>query len=106
MSKIIPINNHLIVEPLEHVSFVASSKETYDEIGVVTAVPAWMEEDREGTALAEYVIKPDIAVGDTVYFDGWLAAKYPTGEDNKVFWLVKYEDVRAVQKQSEAEPQG
>ena len=39
-----------------------------------------------------------IHVGDMVYFDSWLASKYPTGEGDKTFWLVNYEDIRAVQK--------
>ena len=90
-----PINNHLIVEPVEHESFIASSKGTFDEIGVVRAVPIeW--ELYPGTGLVEG--KQPVVVGDKVYFDSWLAAKYPTGEGDKTFWLVNYEDIRAVQK--------
>lgn len=98
---ITPINNHLIVEPVEHESFIASAKGTFDEIGVVLAVPENML-PVPGTL---YEVPP-IEVGDRVYFDSWLAAKYPTGEGDKTFWLVNYEDIRAVQKQTKAEAQG
>ena len=90
-----PINNHLIVEPVEHESFIASTKSTFDEIGVVKAVP----KDYEFSGST--VFPSTVEVGDKVYFDSWLAAKYPTGEGDKTFWLVNYEDIRAVQKQAE-----
>ena len=83
--KIQPINNHLIVEPVEHDRFISSTKGTYEEVGVVIAVPFESP-------------KAIVQIGDKVYFDSWLAAKYPTGEGDKTFWLVNYEDIRAVQK--------
>ena len=100
---ITPINNHLIIEPVEHESFIASSKGSFDEIGIVKAVPVEYHAFLGGTTSDKPML---IEVGDRVYFDSWLAAKYPTGEGDKTFWLVNYEDIRAVQKQTETETQG
>ena len=91
-----PINNHLIIEPVKHDSFIASARGEFDEIGVVIAVPDSIKV-YTGTNIEEDYFK-EINVGDQVYFDSWLAAKYPTGEKDKTFWLVNYEDIRAVQK--------
>lgn len=75
-----PINNHVLLEPIEHSEFVASLKGLYDEAGVVMAV-------------ADGV---DLPVGSIVYFDSWLIAKYPVpGDTSKQHWLVRYEDIRA-----------
>ena len=77
--KIQPINNHLIVEPVEHESFIASADGTFDEIGVVVEVPVELEIDTTGTtALDQKGLRSAVEVGDKVYFDSWLAAKYPT----------------------------
>jgi co-chaperonin GroES (HSP10) len=98
--KIQPINNHLIVEPVEHESFIASATGTFDEIGVVKALPPELQDEfGTGTSAPDMkALQSVIEVGDKVYFDSWLAAKYPTGEKDKTFWLVNYEDIRAVQK--------
>lgn len=58
-------------------------------MGVVKALP---------DEFSEVAVEGKPEVGDTVFFDSWLAACYPTGEEDKVFWLVNYEDVRAIQK--------
>lgn len=82
-----PINNHLLIEPVKHESFLASSdKDVYDEIGIV---------------LESY--SPQVKVGDKVYFDSWMAAKFPTGEGDKYYWLVKLEDIRAIESNDEDE---
>lgn len=73
-----PVNGHLLIEPLEQESFIPSEQGTYQEIGVVVA---------SGDC-------GDVSPGDKVYFDSWLAAKYPNGRD--FYWLVKWEDVRAI----------
>jgi hypothetical protein len=66
-----------MIQPLETSSFIASDRTTYQEIGKVI----------EG---------PDELVGTLVYFDSWLAKKYPvTGEIDKFVWFVKYEDLVA-----------
>lgn len=75
-----PINDHLLIEPLTHKNFVQSQNDVYEEIGIVIAV-------------ADSVVIP---VGTKVYFDAWLCAKYPKN-DTEFYWLVKYEDIRAVE---------
>lgn len=72
-----PLNNHLMIQPLETDSFMATQKTTYEEVGVVL----------EG---------PEDIKGCHVYFDSWLAKKFPvTGQPDKFIWFVKYEDVVA-----------
>lgn len=78
---ITPVNGHILIEPVAHDSFVASAKETYEEVGIVTAVSGTITE---------------IKAGDKVFFDSWLAARYPKNE-NEYFWLVRWDDVRAVE---------
>lgn len=94
--KIIPVNGHLLIEPLVHEQFIATSQETYQEIGVVIDYDPDFDDDGvvwTGTGVTQ---PPKlINKGDKVYFDGWLAAKFPNGEDS-FLWLVKWEDVRAV----------
>lgn len=90
---ITPVNGHVLIEPVRHEAFMASQQESYQEIGVVVAVdedhnyPGWHPE-----------------VGERVYFDAWLAAKYPKegGADGEFYWLVKWEDVRAAEAVPEA----
>lgn len=85
-----PINGHLQIEPLAHEGFMASQKETYEEIGVVVMLPLELE-----------MLEPRLlSIGDKVYFDSWLAAKYPKdgATSGEFYWLVKFEDVRAVEK--------
>jgi co-chaperonin GroES (HSP10) len=79
-----PINYHVLIEPLKQEGFISSQNDVYQEIGVVRAMAPGVE--LEGT----------INIGDRVYFDGWIAAKYPTGDGENYFWLVPYHDVRAV----------
>ncbi len=76
-----PINNHILIEPIPHTEFISSLKETYEEIGLVID--------------ADPNIPLALKAGDKVYFDAYLAAKFPKTEDT-YYWLVKYEDVRAV----------
>lgn len=77
---ITPINGHLLIKPLVHESFTATQNETYQEIGEVIAI----DKNIQG-----------IEVGYQVYFDAWLAAKFPSDNPEKPYWLVKYEDIRA-----------
>lgn len=83
---ITPINDHILIEPVVHEGFMASQKETYEEIGIVIAVPGG---NSTGTTQGA------IQVGCKVYFDSWMAAKYPR-PDGEFYWLVKSEDIRAV----------
>ncbi len=74
-----PRNGHLLIEPVEHKMFLPSHSGTYEEIGIVID---------PGDA--------PVKNGDKVYFDSWLAAKYPKNDD-EFYWLVKWEDVRGVE---------
>ena len=65
---------------------MATQKTTYEEIGLVLEAPEFAEE----------------LVGKHVYFDSWLAKKFPvTGQPDKFVWFVKYEDVVAYEPLSE-----
>lgn len=79
-----PINNHILIDPLAHESFISSTRDTFQEIGVVVALP-----DELNSILRK---------GDRVFFDAWLAKKYPKSDtDGEFYWLVKYEDITAVE---------
>lgn len=74
-----PINGHVLIEPAKHEGFVQQAQQTYQEIGVVVD---------GGETPAE--------AGQTVYFDAWLAKKYPKeGSLTEYYWLVKYTDIVA-----------
>ena len=73
------MNGHLLIEPVKQDTFITNQSDTYEEIGIVID---------NGSATVE--------IGDRVYFDAWLAAKYPKGDDG-FYWLVKWEDIRAVE---------
>jgi co-chaperonin GroES (HSP10) len=88
-----PVNNHLLIEPVPHETFIASQRETFEEIGVV------LDNGRGNlTVTGTGVIHNNYPQnGDKVYFDSWLAAKYPKN-DQEFYWLVKWEDIRAIEK--------
>lgn len=87
-----PVNGHILIEPLQHESFIASQKDQYDEIGIVVDLDANSLGYRHG----DQIYAAPVHVGDKIYFDSWLAAKYPKN-DKEWYWLVKWEDVRAVE---------
>jgi hypothetical protein len=90
--KLIPINSHLLIEPLVHKTFLPSERETYEEIGIVI-------ECAPELILKDSPLWPQ--KGDRVYFDSWLAAKYPkpnSENDDEFYWLVPFKDIRAVEK--------
>jgi len=69
-----------MIQPLETDSFMAMQKTTYEEVGVV------LDAAESGKLL----------IGCHVYFDSWLAKKFPvTGMTDKFVWFVKFEDVVA-----------
>lgn len=84
---ITPVNDHLLIEPVVYEGFMLTDKEKYEEIGVVKALPR------------EWLVASvrQVNVGDKVYFDAWLAAKFPSDDKDKPYWLVKWEDIRAVE---------
>lgn len=85
-----PVNGHLLIEPIKHESFMASQKEVFEEVGIVLD----FDENINDVALTVGT-KVVIENGMKVFFDSWLAAKFPKNE-TEYFWLVKWEDVRAV----------
>lgn len=87
---ITPVNGHLLIEPVKSEGFMASANTTYEEIGTVISV-------------SKEVV--GIGVGDKVFFDAWLAARYHKegGTPEEFYWLVKWEDVRAVERHVEPE---
>lgn len=92
--NLVPVNGHIIIEPVAHEEFMASERNTYEEVGVVVAYAKGINTVSSGGLLSRV-----ISVGDKVYFDSWLAAKYPKtgGKADEFYWLVKWEDVRAVE---------
>lgn len=81
-----PVNNHVLIEPVKHETFIASDRGTYEEIGVVVALDERFNIDAS----------PILSVGDKVYFDSWMCAKYPKN-DEEFYWLVPWSEVRAVE---------
>lgn len=92
-----PVNGHILIKPEKHESFMAQQQETYEEIGVVLALDENLK-PMKGTyqGVMQYGDAP-LNVGDKVYFDAWLAAKFPSEKEGEHYWLVKWEDVRAVE---------
>lgn len=90
-----PVNGHLLIEPLKHDSFIASQRDTFQEIGTVVAFDPMLSPQHvfDGDEIHS---SPKVEVGMKVYFDSWLAAKYPNGDDG-FYWLVQWPDVRAVE---------
>lgn len=84
-----PVNGHILIEPQKQSSFVSTQQGKYDEIGVVLQVP---------DSLKEMFGEECPEVGQSVFFDSWLASKYPVeGKVGEYYWLVRFEDVRAIQ---------
>lgn len=80
-----PINGHILIKPLTHDSFMQSQRETYEEVGTILAID-------------EFLTTPQpLSLGDKVYFDSWLAAKFPSDDPENPYWMVKYEDIRAIE---------
>lgn len=95
-----PVNGYILIEPLQHESFISSQKDSFEEIGKVLeldegiiSTPHIAYSSSNEMALHENPIKK----GCKVFFDSWLAGKYPTGEGDKYFWLVHIEDIKAVE---------
>lgn len=88
-----PVNGHLLIEPIKQEGFMYSGRETYEEIGIVLSISKGIN------WIGDPSVEPLVSVDDKVYFDSWLAAKYPKGktEEEGFYWLVKWEDVRATE---------
>lgn len=75
-----PLNNHLMIQPLETDTFMARERTTYDEVGLVLDGPEYL-------------------MGKHVYFDSWLAKKFPVkGTTDQFVWFVKGEDLVAYEE--------
>lgn len=87
---ITPVNGHLIIEPIAQDAFVATADDKYQEIGIVVEA----SED-----IWDIDIVGDLEIGDKVYFDAWLAKKYPKagGKPGDFLWVVKWEHISAVE---------
>ncbi len=83
---ITPINNQVMIEPLKHDSFLVQDKTTFEEVGIVVAFDDSYENGQ----------KMRIKKGDRIFFDSWLASKYPKNE-TEYFWLVNYDDIKAIE---------
>ena len=78
--KEVLLNGYLKIEPVVHDGFIASQKDSYEEIGIVIA------RDEELCA--------NIPIGSKVYFDSFMAKKYPVeGETGKFQWLIHFGEV-------------
>lgn len=89
-----PVNNHLLIEPVKYDSFISQEKGTYQEIGIVIDIDPQLPMNWSPTEPLKAILR--VKKGDKVYFDSWLAGKFPTGKGDEYFWLVKWEDVKAV----------
>ena len=79
---ITPVNAHILIEPIKEKSFIPTASDKYQEKGTVVSF--------------DEHIQSNIHKGDIVYFDSWLAAKFPAKEKDEYYWLVKWEDIRAI----------
>lgn len=89
---IYPVNGHILIEPMEHEQFISTTKGTYEEIGTVVAAA----DDVISNLLRGSNLKINL-IGNKVYFDSWLAVKYPKKDSDAFYWLVKWDDVRATE---------
>jgi len=72
------INKYLKIEPVQSTDFVQSSKDSYEEIGIVIA--------------KDEIV--DIPIGARVFFDSYMVKKYPVeGEVGKWQWYVHVDEV-------------
>jgi co-chaperonin GroES (HSP10) len=102
-----PINEHVLIEPVKYKTYLPTEKGMYEEVGIVIDGDLVCMK-REKPVMAGYGLDASCDIvsagilekGDKVYFDAWLASKYPTGKDDEFFWLVKFADIKAVEKQN------
>jgi hypothetical protein len=75
-----------MIQPLETESFMAQQKTTYEEVGLVLDAPEYISD----------------LIGTHVYFDSWLAKKFPVkGTTDKFVWFVNSDDLVAYEPVSE-----
>lgn len=84
--KFIPINGHLEIKVITEGGIIARQNEKYEERGIVISVDPSFEQH-------------PIQTGDIIYFDGWLASKYQVDDTEEFRYLVKFEDVRGIERE-------
>lgn len=78
-----PLNNHVKIKPIEYDSFTVTSKGKYEEMGEVI----------------DTAVGVTLPIGSVVYFDSWLAKKYPVkGQPGEYVWFVNYDDIVAYEE--------
>lgn len=78
MKKIVPLNNHVLIQPLVREGAFESAHKEYAERGIVV----------------EMCFDSSFKAGDVIYFDSWGSARYED-EDGKEIWLVPHDKIRA-----------
>ncbi len=96
---IIPINGHVLIEPVKRDSFISSQRETFQEIGIVISIAADLT-TIEPLGTTNFSMKEiPVKKGDKVLFDAWLGKKFPKeGSDTEYYWLIKYSDIVAYER--------
>lgn len=80
-----PVNKHILIEPILRDDFIPQDNERYQEIGVVVS---FSYDIPEGS----------VKVGDRVFFDAWLASRYPISSKlNDYYWLVEWQHIRMIE---------
>jgi hypothetical protein len=75
--KEVLLNGFIKIRPLEYNGFVASENKTYEMVGTVIASSA-----------------DDIPVNSRVWFDSFMAKKYPVpGKENEYEWFVHHDEI-------------
>lgn len=91
----------MLIDPIKQEAFMASSREVFEEIGIVLdydkAITGEYEDGSVTITTGSKPRRPKLQKGDKVYFDAWLAAKYPGKDVDSFLWLVNFENVRAVE---------
>lgn len=82
-----PLNRYIQIEPQQTEGFIPSNGGLYNEIGTVIAIADGVSQ---------------LNIGDTVYFDAWLALKYPK-KDGTFSWFVNFDNIIA-HEQISAQP--
>lgn len=77
---------------------MATQKTTYEEVGIVLVDNSHSFDGFNGKVIKD---REDLT-GKLVYFDSWLAKKFPVkGKTNEFMWFVKDEDIVAYEPVSE-----
>jgi len=82
--RVVPINGHIIIRPIEEKTAFLSSQATFEERGEIIDAPLWIK------------WFTSIKVGRYCFFDSWTAAKYLDSE-KKEFWLVPRKHIKGIE---------